>query len=939
MTRHVYLAAALVASCATPQKPQPQVTEAADRTERDRSMDAHRKPVPMLAFFGVTSGARVGELGAGGGYSTELFARSVGPEGKVFAQDTPNWDGPGLTKAWQDRLARPVMKNTTHVIRQWDEPFPPDLKDLDAVYSVAVYHDAIAEKSDAGRMNRAVFAALKPGGVYAIIDNSARPGTGAADVERLHRIDEQLVRDEVQRAGFKLAGESDFLRNPSDPRDWNADSTVNKAHTQDRFALKFVKDASAVAKSENPLLAPWSGPFGGVPPFGKFKVADIQTAMDQGMAQELAEIDQIANDPNPPDYTNTIVAMERAGLPLNRATAVFGIYTSTMNDDEMQKIQTDISPKLAALQDKIVQNAKLFARVAAVYEKRDSLKLTPEQQRLLWLDYTGFVRQGAKLDDAAKKQLADLNQQLATLSTKFSQNLLAEEGTQMVLLEKEADLAGLSPGLREQAAAAAASHGKPGKWAVLNTRSSTDPFLTFSTRRDLREKVWRMFVMRGDNGDAHDNNAIIAEVLKLRVQKARLLGYPSYAHWKLEDQMAKTPERTVELMEAVWKPAVQRVREEVADMQAIANKEKAKIRIEPWDYRFYAEKVRKAKYDLDENDVKPYLQLEKLREGMFWVAGQLFGYKFVPVTDGSVPVYQSDVRVFEVQDADGKHVGLWYFDPYARPGKNSGAWMNEYRPQSQLLDQPVIVSNNANFVKGKSGEPILVSWDDADTLFHEFGHALHGLNSNVVYPQLAGTNVPRDYVEFPSQLLERWLSTRPVLDQFALHFQTGQPVPAELVKKIERTETFNQGFKTVEYLSSALVDMKLHLAKEPTTDPRKFEKETLAALGMPREIVMRHRTAQFHHIFADGYEAGYYSYLWSDTLSADAYEAFLEASGPYDKAVAKRLHDNVFSAGNTVDPADGYRAFRGHDAGIGALMRRRGFAPAKDATAGSRSTP
>jgi peptidyl-dipeptidase Dcp len=939
MTRHVYLAAALVASCATSPKPQPQVTDAPDRTERDRSMDSHRKPVPMLAFFGVSPGAKVGELGAGGGYSTELFARSVGPQGAVFAQDTPNWNGPGLTKAWQDRLSRPVMKNTTHVIRQWDEPFPPELKDLDAVYSVAVYHDAIAEKSDTGRMNRAVFDALKPGGVYAIIDNSAKPGTGAADVERLHRIDEQLVRDEVRQAGFKLVAEGDFLRNASDPRDWNADSTVNKVHTQDRFALKFVKDPSAVAKSDPPLLAPWTGPFGGVPAFGKFKVADIQTAMDQGIAQELADVDRIATDSNPPDYANTIVALERAGQPLNRANAVFGIYTSTMNDDEMQKIQSDVSPKLAALQDKIVQNPKLFARMAAVYEKRDALKLTPEQQRLLWLDYTGFVRQGAKLDDAAKKQLADLNLQLATLSTKFSQNLLAEEGTQMVVLEKESDLAGLSPALREQAAAAAASHGKPGKWAILNTRSSTDPFLTFSTRRDLREKVWRMFVMRGDNGDAHDNNALIAEILKLRAQKARLLGYPSYAHWKLEDQMAKTPERTVELMEAVWKPAVQRVHEEVADMQAIANKEKAKIRIEPWDYRFYAEKVRKAKYDVDENDVKPYLQLEKLRDGMFWVAGQLFGLKFAPITDGSVPVYHPDVRVWEVQDADGRHVGLWYFDPYARPGKNSGAWMNEYRPQSHLLDQPVIVSNNANFVKGKPGEPILVSWDDAITLFHEFGHALHGLNSNVVYPQLAGTNVPRDYVEFPSQLLERWLPTQPVLEQFALHFQTGQPVPAELVKKIQRTERFNQGFTTVEYLSSALVDMKLHLAKEPTTDPRKFEKDTLAALGMPREIVMRHRTAQFHHIFADGYEAGYYSYLWSATLSDDAYEAFQEGSGPYDKTVAKRLHDDVFSAGNTVDPADAYRAFRGHDAGTGALMRRRGFAPAKDATARSRSTP
>jgi peptidyl-dipeptidase Dcp len=687
----------------------------------------------------------------------------------------------------------------------------------------------------------------------------------------------------------------------------------------------------------SPLLAPWQGPWGGVPPFGKFEVADLRRAMEDGMAQNLVEIDQIAGNPEPATYENTIAAFERAGQPLTRAQAVYGIYTSTMNDHEMQKIESDLSPKLAAFQDKIVQNATFFARMTAVYEKRDGLKLTPEQQRLLWLDYTGFVRQGASLDDVAKKQLSALNQELATLSTKFSQNLLAEEGTQFVLIEKEADLAGLSPGQREQAAAAAAAHGKPGQWAIVNTRSSTDPFLTFSSRRELREKVWRMFVMRGDNGDAHDNNATIAQIVALRARKAKLLGYPTYAHWKLEDQMAKTPERTIELMEAVWKPAVARVREEVADMQAIADP-KGGAPILPWDYRYYAEKVRKVKYDLDQNDVKPYLQLEKLREGMFFVAGELFGYRFVPVTDGSIPVYQPDVRVWEVQGADGKHVGLWYFDPYARQGKNSGAWMNEYRSQQRLIgDVPVIVSNNANFVKGKPGEPILISWDDATTLFHEFGHALHGLNSNVTYPSLAGTNVPRDYVEFPSQLLEHWLTTRPVLDKYAVHFETGKPLPEELVKKIERSKTFNQGFLTVEYLSSALVDMKLHLAK-PTSDPRQFERDTLAALGMPKEIVMRHRTAQFHHVFADGYEAGYYSYLWADTLSADAFEAFLESSGPYDKAVAKRLHDDVFSVGNTVDPADGYRAFRGRDPGIGALMRKRGF-PAPAAGAAQTSQP
>ncbi len=519
--------------------------------------------------------------------------------------------------------------------------------------------------------------------------------------------------------------------------------------------------------------------------------------------------------------------------------------------------------------------------------------------------------------------MSEINQRLAALYATFSQNILAEEGTQMVSLDGEADLAGLPATGREAAAAAAAGRGEKGKWAIVNTRSSVDPFLTYSTRRDLREKVWRMFIQRGDNGDSHDNNQTVAEVLRLRAERAHLLGYATHAHWRLEDSMAKTPERAMALMEAVWKPAVARVKEEVADMQAIADKEKAGIKIAPWDYRFYAEKVRKAKYDLDQNEVKPYLQLEKLREGMFWVAGQLFGFQFVPVTDGSIPVYHPDVRVFEVKGSTGKLVGLWFFDPYARPGKHSGAWMNEYRPQSRLDGNvPVIVSNNANFQKGAPGEPILVSWDDARTLFHEFGHALHGLSSNVNYPSLAGTNVARDYVEFPSQLLERWLSTPEVLGHYALHYQTGKPIPAELVKRFARSVTFIVGFATVEYLASALVDMKLHLAGDKPIDPRAFERDTLASLGMPSEIAMRHRTPQFGHVFSgDGYSAGYYSYLWADTLSADAFEAFREAGGPYDKAVAKRLSEDVLRVGNTVDPADGYRAFRGHDAGIGALLR------------------
>jgi peptidyl-dipeptidase Dcp len=692
--------------------------------------------------------------------------------------------------------------------------------------------------------------------------------------------------------------------------------------------------ALAAEATVNPLLAPWTGPYGGLPPFDKVKVEHFQPALEAAMAEQLAEVDNIANDPAPPTFENTLAALERSGRTLDRAGTIFGIYSGTMSTPDFQKVEEEMAPRLAAFADQITQNEKLFKRIAEVYEARERTGLTSEQKRLAWLDYTNFVRAGARLDPAAKKRLSEINQRLAALYTKFSQNLLADEGDYALFLDKESDLAGLPDSLRSAAAAAAEQRGQPGKWAVLNTRSSMEPFLTYSDRRDLREKVWRTYYSRGDHGDAHDNNAIITEILKLRAERAKLLGYQTHAHWRLENSMAGTPERALQLMEAVWKPAVARVREEVADMQAIADKEGANIKIEPWDYRYYAEKVRKAKYDLDENEVKPYLQLEKLREGMFWVAGQLFGLTFSPAE--GVPVYQPDMRVYKVSDPSGKLVGLWYFDPYARPGKQSGAWMNAYRNQERFAGEiTTIVSNNTNFVKVKPGEPILISWDDASALFHEFGHALHGLNSNVSYPSLSGTNVARDYVEFPSQLLEHWLSTPEVLNRFALHYQTGQPIPAALVQKIAKASTFNQGFLTVEYLASALVDMKLHLAGGQTIDPDAFERDTLKALGMPSEIVMRHRTPQFGHVFSgDGYSAGYYSYLWSDTLSADAWEAFTEAGGPYDKAVAKRLRDDVFSAGNTVDPAEAYRAFRGRDPGIAALMRKRGFPVPADGKTG-----
>jgi peptidyl-dipeptidase Dcp len=692
-------------------------------------------------------------------------------------------------------------------------------------------------------------------------------------------------------------------------------------------AMAMIVAASAAAgEAKNPLLEPWTGPYHGVPAFDRYKVDQFEPALEASMAEQLAEVDRIAGSSVAPTFDNTIAALERAGRTFGRVSAIYGIYSNTLSTPEFQAVEQEMEPKLAAFQDRITQNEPLFKRIAAVYESRERSGLTPEQQRLTWLEYTHFVRSGAKLDAAAKKRLSEINQRLAVLFTSFSQNVLADENDSVTVIEKREDLAGLPESEISAAAATAKERGLTGKWAVANTRSAVEPFLTYSSRRELREKVWRAFTSRCDHGDARDNKKTVAEILKLRAERARLLGYATHAHWRVEDQMARTPERAMGLMEAVWKPAVARVHEEVADMQAIADKEGAGIRIEPWDYRYYAEKVRKAKYDLDENEVKPYLQLERLREGMFWVAGQLFGLQFSPVT--GVAVAHPDVRVFEVKDAAGKHVGLWYFDPYARTGKRSGAWMSDYRPQERFDgDIPTIVSNNSNFVKPQPGKPVLVSWEDASTLFHEFGHALHGLCSNVRYPSLSGTSVARDYVEFPSQVLERWLETPEVLNRFAVHDRTGQPIPQPLVAKIERASKFNQGFATVEYLAAALVDMKLHLAGDADIDVAAFERDTLAQLGMPPQVVMRHRTPHFSHAFADdGYSAGYYSYLWADTLSADAWEAFTEApGGPYDKALAKRLYERVFSIGNTVDPAEAYRAFRGHDAGIGALMRRRGF--------------
>jgi peptidyl-dipeptidase Dcp len=688
----------------------------------------------------------------------------------------------------------------------------------------------------------------------------------------------------------------------------------------------YVTDSNAAATEGNLLLAEWTGPYGGVPAFDKMDLDALKPALEAGMAMNLEEIDAIANDPEPPTFENTIAAMERTGRGLDRALTYWGIWRANRSTPEFREIQSEMAPKLAEFRTKITQNQALFARIKAVYEGDEMATLRPDQQRLVWLIHDRFARNGATLVGEARERYAEIDKRLAEVQTRFADNVLADEEGYVHYITAD-QLSGLPDSFVQAAAAAAAERGRDGEYAITNTRSSMDPFLTFSDNRGLREQVWRAYYSRGDNGDEHDNNALIAEILQLRHERARLLGYANYAEWRLENRMAKTPDHAFELMEAVWPAALARVEKEVADMQVIADAEGAGITIAPWDYRYYAEKVRQAKYDLDSDEVKQYLQLDKLREAMFFVAGELFNFHFTPVPEGSVPVFHEDVKVWEVTDkTSGDHVGLWYLDPYARPGKRSGAWATTYRSHETFDGKKTAIgSNNSNFIKGAPGEPVLISWDDAETLFHEFGHALHYLSSTVDYPTLNGG--VRDYTEFQSQLLERWLVTDEVIDTYLVHYQTGEPIPDDLVARIKNAATFNQGFETTEYLGSALVDMKYHLTDPAGIDPDAFERAALAELQMPEEIVMRHRSPHFGHIFSsEGYSAGYYGYLWADVLTADAAEAFGEAPGGfYDKDLAKKLVDNLFAVRNAVDPADAYRAFRGRDAGIDALMRDRGF--------------
>ncbi|AGH42522.1 M3 family metallopeptidase [Paraglaciecola psychrophila] len=685
-------------------------------------------------------------------------------------------------------------------------------------------------------------------------------------------------------------------------------------------------ESEANIQQQNPLIAKYVGPYGGTPAFDKMALADLEPALEESMALNLAEIDAIVDNPQPANFQNTVVALEKAGSALSRVFSYWGIWSSNNNSPEFREIQKEMVPKISAFNSSITGNEKLFAKVKAVYQSEDLKDLSSEEQRVTWLTYNSFARNGATLIGEAKARYAAINQEVAGLQTQFANNILADEENYVLFLNDD-QLSGLSESLISAAASAAKGLGKEGQYAITNSRSSMDPFLTYSNKRELREKVWKTYYSRANNGVEFDNNHLIKKILTLRDERVALLGYDNYSQWRLEDRMAKNPENAMDLMKKVWPAAIARVNEEVADMQAIADTQGAKIKIAPWDYRYYAEKVRKDKYSLDSDEVKQYLQLDKLREAMFYVAGRLFNFDFTPVPEGSVPVFHEDVKVWEVTDkTSGEHIGLWYLDPFGRKGKRSGAWATTYRSHTTFDGKKTVLSsNNSNFVKGADGEPTLISWSDAETYFHEFGHALHFLSATVAYP--TSHSGVRDYTEFQSQLLERWLTTDEVINNYLVHYKTGKPIPAELVAKIKKAATFNEGFKTTEYLASAIMDLLYHTTDPAKIDPQAFEKEQLTALGMPDEVVMRHRSTQFGHVFSsEGYSSGYYGYMWAEVLTSDAAEAFVEAPGGfYDKDVSKKLVDHLFSIRNAMDPAEAYRLFRGRDAKVEALMRDRGF--------------
>ena len=678
-----------------------------------------------------------------------------------------------------------------------------------------------------------------------------------------------------------------------------------------------------LSPSANPVLAEWRARFG-LPAFAEVKPEHFRPAFDAAMAENRAEIDAIAADKAPPTFDNTIGALERSGQDLTRVSSLFFALGGADTNDALEAVEREVSPLLARHSNALYLNRPLFARIADLWRRRASFGLSPEQARVLDRYHTRFVRAGAALEKPAQDRLAAINERLASLGTQFGQNVLADEKSYSLVLE-EGDLAGLPEFARASARAAAQERGHPGKYAFTLGRSSVEAFLQFSSRRDLREKLFQAWIKRGESGAATDNRAVVAEIVALRAERAKLLGFATFADYRLDDQMAKTPAAARGLLENVWTRARAKAGAERDALQAMVAEEGGNFALAPWDWRYYAEKLRKARYDLDETEIKPYFQLDRLIEAAFDTAGRLFGLAFTPA---DIPLYHPDARAWEVKDASGRHVGLFIGDYFARASKHSGAWMTSLRDQEKLMGdiRPVIL-NICNFSKPAAGEPALLSFDDARTLFHEFGHALHGLLSDVTYPLLAGTSVPSDFVELPSQLYEHWLETPEILETYARHARTGQPMPKALLDRLLATRTFNQGFATVEFTACALLDLDIHsLPDSKGLDVGEFEREGLARIHMPAEIVMRHRLPHFQHLFSGGgYAAGYYSYMWSEVLDADAFEAFKETGDVFDPATAKRLRDFIYSAGNLRDPAEAYKAFRGRLPTVDALLKKRGL--------------
>ncbi len=675
----------------------------------------------------------------------------------------------------------------------------------------------------------------------------------------------------------------------------------------------------------NPLLANWTTPFE-LPPFDVIETKHFNEAFDIALGEIDREIKLITNNPSRPTFANTIESLELTGETLRKvATTFFNICGAHTNSD-LKTLERDVAPILAEHHSKMMLDAVLFERIDSLYYARNDLDLTAEQKRVLERYHSGFVRAGARLTGSDRVRMTEVVKSLAKLGTSFSQNVLADEEAYELVLDSENDLAGLPDFLISASSSAAQERGYEGKHVITLSRSLIEPFLQFSSRRGLREQAYKAWIRRGENGGETDNRAIIAQTLLLREERARLLGFKNFAAFKLDDQMAKTPEAVCDFLEKVWKPAKYSAAKEAGKLQAHANSEGVNFQIEPWDWRYYAEKVRKAEYDVDENEIKPYLQLEKIIEAAFDTAGRLFGLTFSELSN--IAMYHPDVRVYEVKDKHGKHTGLFLSDYFARPSKRSGAWMSNYRSQDKLRgDTRPIVINVMNFAKAPAGETTLLTFDDARTLFHEFGHALHGMLSNVTYPMISGTSVARDFVELPSQLFEHWLGEKDVLSKFAIHYKTGSIIPDDLIERLKAAETFNQGFATVEYLSSALVDMELHtMPASEAQDVMQTEQDVLRKIGMPTAITMRHRTPHFSHVFSgDGYSAGYYSYIWSEVMDADAFQAFRETGDTFDKKMADKLVTHIYSAGASREPKDLYMAFRGKMPGIEALLAGRGL--------------